>query len=91
MVKSIDPGAIRNDLKTMTVTFDRDLPKKSQRKSAAAKYVAENDIRRVVILVRHHHRAASSAQQRRKVLIENNVFSKYGDGVYFLQRFQRVV
>ena len=90
MVKSIDPGAGGNDLKTMTVTFDRDLPKEiTAQIGPQPKYVAENVTYTAEVVIRNNFFTTIPTRgilctQRRKVLIENNVFQNMAMASIFL-------
>lgn len=90
VVKSIDPGAGGNDLKTMTVTFDRDLPKEiTAQIGPQPKYVAENVTYTAEVVIRNNFFTTIPTRgilctQRRKVLIENNVFQNMAMASIFL-------
>lgn len=89
MVKSIDPGAGGNDLKTMTVTFDRDLPEEiTAQIGPQPKYVAENVTYTAEVVIRNNFFTTIPARHplhaAAQVLIENNVFQNIAMASIFL-------
>lgn len=90
VVKAIHPGEGGNSLKTMTVTFDRDLPEEIMDKiGSEPKYVAENVTFTANVVIRNNFFTTIPTRgilctQRKKVLIENNVFQNMAMASIFL-------
>lgn len=90
VVKAVDPGAQGNDLKTMAVAFDRDLPEEiTAQIGTEPKYVAENVTYTADVVIRNNFFTTIPTRgilctMRKKVLIENNVFQNMAMASIFL-------
>lgn len=90
VIRSVDPGEGGNSLRTMTITFDRDLPEEiTDQIGPEPKYVAENVTYTADVVIRNNFFTTIPTRgilctMRKKVLIENNVFQNMAMASIFL-------